>query len=729
MADPPDPAPFIYAESAPRERHLSSLDELVRLCEGSPCEERRIRGATLPVDLAVPHAERVHKLVDWALDMMAQPMGALTYHESLAGETLNRLKRLVGVLWKTLVSGGPSNSVVATRIRFCSYVVDNLKALAVALNNLEALHIKPCEVGVMGQISDLAKEPIPFNQIEGSGDLDRAIRFVLESCARLRYRQLGGVVYRERKTRIRGVVYGTRSWEPAIVDAQRPVEEQTTVRSLVYSLCRKETRSDLCRVVMTRVEQVVKYLTESNDPDFPFLQRHYHLLGFRGGILDISSRESACTYIPYDVVVDHLDPDLNVGKYFDLDLKDEWLDLAAEGNWWDIPTPHFQHILDYQNNRSALGAESTRTTAHRAGRQRETLERALGDFGERAASALRDRDATAACEVVRAEAARLISRLRVPAEEKEREGKLPRDAQRWVYIFLGRLLFPLGAFDNWQVVPFVKGVAGSGKSCLIHAARAMFEPEDVGVLSSTMFERNFGLSALAFKRVWFCFEVKKHMDLPAAEFQSMISGEHLCVPVKNQTARVVKWTAPGFMVGNDTPEWRDSQGSIRRRLAPFSFDYAVAEQDSRPDLLERVLDELGALIVKVVTAYKEEALKDTRADIWARLGCYFHEQRRAMQLQSDPLVGLIWDETQFELAIRDGTPEDARSFVTPWELFESAYAARWRAMRGSGTVDHLSEDRYSPAFRDAGLTRRLERVTGADGIDRPEWVILGLRKR
>ena len=720
---PPDPVPFAYAESAPRSRHKESLEELTRLCEGSAAPERRVRGASLADDLEVPFARRACAVVDWALDMLAQPRGALTFHEPPAKEAALRQRRLLEVLWKALVSGGPGHSADAERVRFCHYVLENVKSLVKSVNQLLALHRSPLTYrysAAVAEISEMNGTPNRLVPMAGKTDLERTLRHILDHCAKKRYRQLGGTVYRERKVCVGGVTYGTRSWEPAIVDAQRPLEQRSSVRSLVYSLCRKELQPNEWPVAMRNVETFVKYLEESNDPDLPFLERHYHLLGFRGGILDISSRECACIYIPYDLVMETLDPDLNVGKYFDLDLDERWLEIAAGGSWWDVPTPHFQRILDYQNGEEAAAAP----------RREVDLEQAVEDFHERAVAAARRRGGAAAREAVRSEALRLAERLQgAGGGQQGRQQRFPEEAQRWLYVFLGRLLFPLGAFDNWQVVPFVKGVAGSGKSCLIHAAKSMFEPEDVGVLSSTMFERNFGLSALAFKRVWFCFEVKKHMDLPAAEFQSMISGEHLCVPVKNQTARVVKWSAPGFMVGNDTPEWRDSQGSIRRRLAVFSFDRTVSEEDSRPDLLERVMEELGALIVKVVTAYKEEALRrDRRGDIWARLGVYFHEQRRSMLLQSDPLVKMIWDETQFDLAKRDEAAEPA-SFVTPWEVFEDAYTAQWRRMRGAATTDYLNEERYHMAFKDAGLSRVLQRTLGEDGVERAEYVVLGIRKR
>ena len=43
---------------------------------------------------------------------------------------------------------------------------------------------------------------------------------------------------------------------------------------------------------------------------------------------------------------------------------------------------------------------------------------------------------------------------------------VPGDVQRWLYVLVGRLLFPVGQHDDWQVIPFLKGTAGTGKSSI-----------------------------------------------------------------------------------------------------------------------------------------------------------------------------------------------------------------------------------------------------------------------
>lgn len=41
--------------------------------------------------------------------------------------------------------------------------------------------------------------------------------------------------------------------------------------------------------------------------------------------------------------------------------------------------------------------------------------------------------------------------------------RFPQDVIDWMYVLIGRLLYPLNERDGWQVIPFLKGQAGSGK--------------------------------------------------------------------------------------------------------------------------------------------------------------------------------------------------------------------------------------------------------------------------
>lgn len=79
--------------------------------------------------------------------------------------------------------------------------------------------------------------------------------------------------------------------------------------------------------------------------------------------------------------------------------------------------------------------------------------------------------------------------------------------RRWAYCFFGRLLFvqntltftndlyryDVGEIDDWQILPFFKGLANTGKSLLLNYLREFYEDHDVGIISNII-EKQFGLS-------------------------------------------------------------------------------------------------------------------------------------------------------------------------------------------------------------------------------------------
>lgn len=52
--------------------------------------------------------------------------------------------------------------------------------------------------------------------------------------------------------------------------------------------------------------------------------------------------------------------------------------------------------------------------------------------------------------------------------------RFPQEVIDWMYVLIGRLLYPLNERDGWQVIPFLKGQAGSGK-CFGWGTRILME--------------------------------------------------------------------------------------------------------------------------------------------------------------------------------------------------------------------------------------------------------------
>tara|TARA_B110000090_G_C13390066_1_gene449148 strand:- start:211 stop:3093 length:2883 start_codon:yes stop_codon:yes gene_type:complete len=213
----------------------------------------------------------------------------------------------------------------------------------------------------------------------------------------------------------------------------------------------------------------------------------------------------------------------------------------------------------------------------------------------------------------------------------------------WTYAFVGRMLYELNVFDQWSVIPFLKGKAGTGKSTLAKLVSWFYASHNVGILSNNS-EAKFGLSAIYQSLVWLCMEVKSDMQLSQAEFQSMVSGENMNIPIKNQTAKSnVMWSSPGMLCGNESAPWCDAAGSIERRVLWILFDYSIPSDKSDMNLDKKLKGELGSLIVKANCVYREFAALFGNKSVWGAVPKWFTENSRKLRTETQPVAAFIED--------------------------------------------------------------------------------------
>ena len=202
------------------------------------------------------------------------------------------------------------------------------------------------------------------------------------------------------------------------------------------------------------------------------------------------------------------------------------------------------------------------------------------------------------------------------------DNKESAEIARWLYILIGRLFYEVGELDGWQIIPFLKGLAGTGKGTIIKAIKNFFELEDQGILSNKG-EAQFGLSAFYDKFIFMAPEIKGDFSLDQATFQSMVSGEDVSVSIKFKTAKCFRWTVPGILAGNEVPNYSDNGGSLQRRLVIFGFMKKVSSKNSDPLLDRKIKEEVPVLIQKCVKAYLNEINCSKNKNIWNVLPNYF----------------------------------------------------------------------------------------------------------
>ena len=351
----------------------------------------------------------------------------------------------------------------------------------------------------------------------------------------------------------------TRAWKPNM-----------SIQEFVYSVGKKEVEFELWKNLTSRGSahrDVITHLSNCKDMQFPDIVKNRHVWSFTNGIF-IGKEHCAetnrykATFHSYDSnEFKNLDQTVVSCKYF----NQEFPDYGHLEDWYDIPTPYFQSVMDYQG------------------------------FDE--------------------------------------------EVMRWMYVIGGRLCFDVGDMDGWQVIPFLKGVARSGKSTLITKVfRKFYGPEDVRTLSNNV-EKKFGLSAIYDSYMFIAPEVKNDLALEQAEFQSIVSGEDVSVAIKCEKAKSIEWKTPGILGGNEVPQWKDNSGSILRRILTFNFGKQVKAADTT--LEDKLELELPQILQKCVRAYLDYSQKYANKDIWNVVPEYFKTVQRQVAMVTSTLENFL----------------------------------------------------------------------------------------
>ena len=315
----------------------------------------------------------------------------------------------------------------------------------------------------------------------------------------------------------------------------------------------------------------------------------------------------------------YLDQTIVAAKYFDK----QFVPCDHIKDWWDIPTPHLQSILEYQ--------------------------------------------------------------------------KFPEEVCKWMYVMGGKLCFDVGDLDSWQIIPFLKGIARSGKSTLITKVfKKFYESEDVRTLSNNI-ERKFGLSSIYDGFMFIAPEVKGDLCLEQAEFQSLVSGEDVSVARKYENAKSVEWKTPGILGGNEIPNWKDNSGSVLRRILPWNFSKQVMEAD--PHLDQKLDQELPIILQKCVRGYLDYAQKYSDHDIWNVVPSYFKIIQSQVAMVTNSLQNFLASEK-----IRFG-PE----LFCPQKLFVQNF--NQHCQENNLGKPKFNPDFYAGPFSSRGIEVRTEAMT------------------
>ena len=216
--------------------------------------------------------------------------------------------------------------------------------------------------------------------------------------------------------------------------------------------------------------------------------------------------------------------------------------------------------------------------------------------------------------------------------------RLPPEAIEVSKMLLGRMLYDVDQMDHWQVIMMLIGSGGSGKSTIHNVVRMFYESVDVGIIGNN-FQKTFGLSDVYDKYIFLAPEIKKDWGIDQAEFQEMVSGGKVNVNIKNQKSKVVQWTAPGMLAGNENPGFVDNASSIQRRVIVTRFDHKVQQGD--PQLSKKLESEIDAIMKQCNMLYLHYVKEKRYEDVWRWLPDYFFTTQTMMACASNSLSAFL----------------------------------------------------------------------------------------
>lgn len=216
---------------------------------------------------------------------------------------------------------------------------------------------------------------------------------------------------------------------------------------------------------------------------------------------------------------------------------------------------------------------------------------------------------------------------------------------RWIYAFLGRLLYDNGT-DHHEKLLFFKGVGGSGKSTIAHILQSIYPPEVVSVMGANM-ERTFGMSQYANKCLVVATEIREKNDFETADILKWVSNEKINMAQKGKDILVEEMKAGLLWCGNAQPTETDSHGALLRRLFKVTMRHRVEHVNTH--LNREVLGNMGPVVTKFNRAYRDLLLtRYAKVDIWGNesdgtpiVPEYFHVERKQMWAEMNPLVAFL----------------------------------------------------------------------------------------
>ena len=263
------------------------------------------------------------------------------------------------------------------------------------------------------------------------------------------------------------------------------------------------------------------------------------------------------------------------------------------------------------------------------------------------------------------------------------------DIQKWLCVFLGRMFFELGDMDNWQVVFYLLGQAGAGKSTiLMKILQKFYDEEDVGIIANNI-DAKFGIKPHVNKFIVIAPEISENFKMEQTDWQLIVEGGRNTYAEKYKSDETIDWKVPMAMAGNKIMKYKNNSESVSRRTAVINFWKKVINTDTEAD--KKLMKELPFIIKMCVRGYYHALNTHGKKGIWNILPKYFHENKDDLEQTTNSLQNFL----------RSGKLVFDKKLYVPMKVFSQAFNDHCR--ENNLAKDQFTKDYYMAIFNNNNI--------------------------
>jgi phage/plasmid-associated DNA primase len=262
--------------------------------------------------------------------------------------------------------------------------------------------------------------------------------------------------------------------------------------------------------------------------------------------------------------------------------------------------------------------------------------------------------------------------------------EFPEEIQKWLCIFMGRMCFDIGELDNWQVLLYLLGQAGAGKSTiLMKILQKFYEEEDVGIISNNI-DAKYGIKPHVNKFMVIAPEIAENFKMEQTDWQLLVEGGRNTYSEKYKNDETIDWKVPMTMGGNKIMRYKNNSESVSRRTAVISFWRKVQNTDTEID--KKLTREIPFILKLCIRGYHDALKTYGKKGIWNILPKYFHENKEDMEQTTNSLQHFL----------KSGKVMFDKNFYIPMKVFSQAFNEHCR--ENNLPREQFTKDYYMSTF-------------------------------